>query len=171
MYFEERLAWDHVRYHMKELSSLRDAHGVKHFKQIRKGLNEYLKTEDIETVNLAFDSIAMLSAFHKHRGFHEEREVRIVVSKPSPKVGPAPSNTGGKSSREVHSHPRDGADGAAVPCIHLFEHQDLKALPIRRVIVGPHHEKQERKRTVEILLGDHGINAKVLVSDTPFRGK
>ena len=168
MYFEEGWAWGDVQYRMAALSSLGDTDGVKHFKQVRKGLFDYLRTEDIEKAYPAFDSIAVLSAFHKHRGFEEEKEVRIVVSEPSPAVGPAPSNKSGKSSRKVHSYLRDGT---AMPCIHLFEDQDLKALPIRRVIVGPHPEKQERKRAIEILLRDHGINAKVLVSDTPFRGK
>jgi hypothetical protein len=73
----------------------------------------------------------------------------------------------GKPYRRPHSYLRDGVP---VPCIHLFEDQK-KALPIRRIIVGPHPEKMKRKRAVELLLHNHAIEAEVSVSDTPFRGK
>jgi hypothetical protein len=91
-----------------------------------------------------------------------------VVSTPSPEMGQDLSNESGRPYRKVSSYLHDGV---VVPCISLFEGQKLKTLPIRRVIVGPHLEKLQRKRAVEILLRNHGIDAKVLVSDTPFRGK
>lgn len=168
MYFEERWAWGNVLYTPVDLSSFQDKHNVKHFEHVRKGVSVFLETKDPRKAYPAFNSIALLSAFYKHRGFKEEKEFRIFISEPSAKVGPAPSNKSGKAYRIAHSYLRNGA---AVPCIHLFEDQKLKALPIRRVIVGPHPQKQERKMAVEILLRNHGIDAEVLVSDTPFRGK
>ena len=135
---------------------------------MRKAAYDYWTTGNIEKAYPAFESIELLSAFCKHRGFEEEKEVRIVVSEPSLEVGPDPSNESRKSYRRAHSYL---LDGVVVPCIHLFEDQKLNALPIRRVIVGPHPEKQERKKAVEILLRNHGIDAKVSVSDTPFRGE
>ena len=83
-------------------------------------------------------------------------------------MGPDPEKKSGKPYRRAHSYFREGV---AVPCIHLFEDQKLKTLPIRRIIVGPNPDKLQRKRAAEILLRDHGIEATVSVSDTPFRGK
>ena len=168
MYYEEAWAWGDVQYNMAELSSVRDEQTLEHFQRVRKAAYDYWTTANIENVYPAFESIELLSAFCKHRGFEEEGEVRIVVSTPSPEMGQDLSNESGKPYRKVSSYLRDGA---VVPCIPLFEGQKLKALPIRRVIVGPHPEKLQRKRAVEILLPNHGIDAKVLVSDTPFRGK
>lgn len=116
----------------------------------------------------AFDSITLLSTFWKHRGFQEEREVRIVASEPSPKFQSKLANEITTPFRKIYSFLRNGI---AVPCIYLFEDQKLKNLPIRRIIVGPHPDKLQRKRAVEILLQNHGIHADVSVSATPFRGK
>jgi len=168
MYYEEGWAWGDVQYHMEDFSRVQDEQVLEHFECVRKAANAYWTTGDIEKAYPAFESIELLSAFCKHRGFEEEKEVRIVVSEPSAEVGPDPSNQSGKSYRRAYSYLRDGV---LVPCIHLFEDQKLNALPIRRVIVGPHPEKQERKKSVETLLRDHGIDAEVSVSDTPFRGK
>jgi Protein of unknown function (DUF2971) len=116
----------------------------------------------------AFDSVALLSAFWKHRGFQEEKEVRIVVGEPSPKIQLEIAGQVTTPFRKIHSFSRNGA---AVPCIHLFEDQKLNDFPILRVIVGPHPDKKERRKSVEILLRNHGIDSEVLVSDTPFRGE
>ena len=116
----------------------------------------------------AFDSVALLSAFLKHRGFKEEKEVRIVVGEPSPKIQLKIADQVTTPFRKIHSFSRNGT---AVPCIHLFEDQKLQALPIRRIIIGPHPDKLARKKSVEILLRDHKINAEVGVSDIPFRGR
>lgn len=168
MYYEEGWAWGDVQYHMEDLSRIQDEQVLKHFECVRKAANEYWTTGDIEKAYPAFESIELLSAFCKHRGFEEENEVRIVVSEPSAEVGFDILNQSGKPFRKSHSYLRDGV---AVPSIHLFEDQKLNALPIRRIIVGPHPEKQERKKAVEILLRNHGIEAEISVSDTPFRGK
>ena len=134
--------------------------------ELENSVYSYLKAGDPEKFD--FDSASQLATICKHRGFEEEKEVRIVVSEPSVEMGPDHENRSGKSYRRAHSYLREGV---AVPCIHLFEDQKLEALPIRRINVGPHPEKLKRKRAVEILLRDHGIDAKVVVSDTPFREK
>jgi len=167
--YEERLLWTDVQYDMAKLSEVEDERVLEHIQKVKKGAYTFLTTGKINPeVEEALESNSVLSVLCKHRGFEEEKEVRIVVSEPAVEVGPDPSNESGKPDRKVSSYPRDGV---VVPCIHLFEDQELKALPIRRVIVGPHPEKQARKKAVEILLRNHGIDAKVSVSDTPFRGK
>jgi len=168
MYYEEGCVWGDVQYHMEDFSRVQDEQVLKHFECVKNAANDYWITGGILKAYPAFESIELLSAFCKHRGFEEEKEVRIVVSEPSVEVGPDPSKQSGTPCRKVSSYLRDGV---VVPCIHLFEDQKLNSLPIRRVIVGPHPEKQERKESVEILLRNHGIDAEVSVSDTPFRGK
>lgn len=95
----------------------------------------------------AFESITRLSLFCKHRGFEEEQEVRIVITEPSTEMGQDPEKPDDKPYRRTHSYLRNGA---VVPCVHLFEDQKLKTLLIRRIIVGPHPDKPERKKAVEI---------------------
>jgi hypothetical protein len=168
MYYEEGWAWGDVQYHMADFSRVQDEQVLEHFQCVKKAAYDYWTTGNIEKAYPAFESIELLSAFCKHRGFEEEGEVRIVVSTPSLEMGQDLSNKSGKPYRKVSSYLRDGV---VVPCIHLFEGQKLNTLPIRRVIVGPHPEKQQRKKAVEILLRNHDIDAKVSVSDTPFRGE
>lgn len=169
IYYEERLLWSDVQYDMAEPSEVEDEQVLEHIRKVKKGAYIFLTTGEVNMdVEEALESSSVLSVLCKHKGFAEEKEVRIVVSEPSAEVGPDPSNQSGKSYRRTYSYLRDGV---LVPCIHLFEDQKLNALPIRRVIVGPHPEKQERKKSVEILLRDHGIDAEVSVTDTPFRGK
>jgi Protein of unknown function (DUF2971) len=168
-YYEERLLWSDVRYDMTEPSEVEDEQVLEHIRKVKKGAYIFLTTGEVNMdVEEALESNSVLSVLWKHKGFAEEKEVRIVVSEPSAEVGPDPSNQSGKSYRGMYSYL---CDGVLVPCIHLFEDQKLNALPIRRVIVGPHPEKQERKKSVEILLRNHGIDAEVSVTDTPFRGK
>ena len=169
IYYEEGLLWSDVQYDMAEPSEVEDEQVLEHIRKVKNGAYIFLTTGEVNMdVEEALESNSVLSVLCKHKGFAEEKEVRIVVREPSAEVGPDPSNQSGKSYRRAYSYLRDGA---AVPCIHLFEDQKLNALPIRRVIVGPHPEKQERKKSVEILLRNHGIDAEVSVTDTPFRGK
>lgn len=168
IYHEETILVGDVQYDMAELSKVQDKKVLECIQYVREAFLAHLETGDIERFIPAFERITILSELCKHRGFAEEKEVRIVVSEPSVEVGPDPSNQSGKSYRRAHSYLRDGA---VVPCIHLFEDQTSNALPIRRVIIGPHPEKQQREKAVEILLRNHGVNAEVSVSDTPFRGK
>jgi hypothetical protein len=168
IYHEESILFGSVQYDMAELSNVQDEQVLKHVQYVKKAFYVYLETADIEKFIPTFERITILSVLCKHRGFAEEKEVRIVVSEPSAEVGHDLSNQSGKPYRREHSYFRDGA---VVPCIHLFEDQALNALPIRRVIIGPHPEKQQRKKAVGILLRNHGIDAEVLVSDTPFRGR
>jgi hypothetical protein len=58
----------------------------------------------------------------------------------------------------------------AVPYVNLFEGitQPGNNLPIKRIIVGPHPDKERRKLAVEKLLKQNGINADVSMSAIPY---
>jgi hypothetical protein len=169
IYYEERLLLTDIQYDMENFPEVKDEQVSEHIKNVKTWAHTMLRTGSTNTENeKVAESCSVLSILCKHRGFEEEKEARIVVSEPSVKIGPDPSNESGKPCRKIRSYPRNGVP---VPCVHLFEDQKLDALPIRRVIVGPHPEKSDRKSAVEILLRNHNINAEVLESDTPFRGK
>ena len=165
-YHEETLMLADAQYCLLEQSQITDSQVLDLIKKLRDSVYRYLTTGDPEEFD--FGSASQLATICKHRGFEEEKEVRIVVSEPSVEMGPDPEKVNEKPYRKAHSYFRNGV---AVPCIHLFEAQKLKTLPIRRIIVGPNLDKLQRKRAVEILLRDHDIAATVSVSDTPFRGK
>jgi hypothetical protein len=167
---EETLVFGDVQYDQDIGNSffVSDAQVLKHVHRVRDRFAAYLRQQEDKRDYDAFDSIALLSTFWKHRGFQEEREVRIVVGEPSPKIQLKIANEVTTPFRRIYSFLRNGV---AVPCIHLFEDQKLETLPIRRIIVGPHPGKLQRKRAVEIFLRNHGIDAEVSVSAIPFRGK
>ncbi|HMS84983.1 MAG TPA: DUF2971 domain-containing protein [Nitrospira sp.] len=167
---EETLVFGDVQYDegVEGLSFVRDKQILNHLQSVRDSFAECLKGEGPWEDYKAFDSVAVLSTFWKHRGFNEEREVRIVIGEPSPKTQRELANEVTTPFRKIYAFARDGI---AVPCIHLFEDQELETLPIRRIIVGPHLDKEKRRKAVEILLKNHGIDADVMVSATPFRGR
>jgi len=108
---------------------------------------------------------------YKHWGFHEEKEVRIVGVLQNRGVFAAEKTRGLVATEK----PRKAflRSGTAVPCIHLFEeitHLPDKPLPITRIIVGPHRDKDKRRRAVEILLDQHHLDVPVSVSDIPYVG-
>ncbi len=167
---EETLVFGDVQYDegTEGLSFVCDKQVLRHVKHVRESFAECLKQEMAWEDYKAFDSIAVLSTLWKHRGFREEREVRIVVGEPSPKIQRELADEVTTPFRRIHAFSRNGI---VVPCVHLFEDQKLEILPIRRIIVGPHLDKVQRKKAVEILLKNQGIDAEVTVSATPFRGR
>ena len=165
-YHEETLMLANAQYRLPELSQITDSQVLGLIKKLEESVYIYLKTRKPEEFD--FVSASQLATICKHRGFEEEREVRIVVCEPSVEMGPDLEKANDKPYRKAYSYFRNGV---AVPCIHLFEDQKLKTLPIRRIIVGPNPDKLQRKRAAEILLRNHGIDASVVISDTPFRGK
>lgn len=167
---EETLVFGDVQYDqgIEGLSFIRDEQVLNHVQSVRDSFAACLKKEESWEDYKAFNSIAVLSTLWKHRGFKEEREVRIVVGEPSPKIQRELANEVTTPFRGIYAFPRDGI---VVPCIHLFEDQGLETFPIQRIIVGPHLDKVQRKKAVEILLKNHGIDAEVTVSAIPFRGR
>ncbi|MDO8893456.1 DUF2971 domain-containing protein [Nitrosomonas sp.] len=115
---------------------------------------------------------------YKHWGFREENEVRVVVL-PYPLHHEAfyedmkiEGITVGEISRKHFFRA-----GALVPYIDLFDGvtsiADKKTLPIKRIIVGPTKNDQEKNRrinAVKMLINQHGIKADVTASDIPFVG-
>jgi len=138
---------------------------------IKNGVKELFSIRPNEqALDKLYSPIVRCSCRYKHWGFEEEKEVRIVAIPLSPEVrrmAQAEDRTLKPEKPKKHFVRR----GLAVPYIDLFENISIssgKRLPITRIIVGPHPEKDKRRKAVKILLQQHGIEAPVSVSAIPY---
>jgi hypothetical protein len=81
IYHEEALMLANAEYHMSEMSWSADEQILDLIRNTQESISTYLRTRDQE--NFDFDSASQLATICKHRGFEEEKEIRIVVSEPS----------------------------------------------------------------------------------------
>lgn len=109
---------------------------------------------------------------YKHWGFEEEQEIRIITIPISQNVRdfeiPDKPSIILPPEKPIKFFTRGGT---AVPYIELFKDITIpktRVLPIKRIIVGPHPDKEKRKRAIELLLLENHITAKVSVSDIPY---
>lgn len=103
---------------------------------------------------------------YKHRGFKEENEVRIVAMPTvlDKGVQEIAGEEYCKSKPEKERKFRD-KNGKSTPYIELFRSKDA-LLPIEKIIVGPHKDKDSRAAALRIKLRNTDI--KVTVSEIPF---
>lgn len=141
--------------------------------KLEEAAGAFLRSGTTDDSSKFVSSLTVLSAIFKHQGFNEEKEVRLVLSLLGPSLE---SNPALKSIRQ-HPIKTMVRDGTTVPYVELCarEVNGVKQhLPIKRIIVGPHRDKSDRKRAVQLLLKQHGLNdliGKVSVSDIPYRGR
>jgi len=145
---------------------------LEHESNVRKALLKFIPTFDQSELEALYTPLTVLSCLCKHRGFREESEVRIVAVPVNNQVLEAAKEAGEKRPRRPVQFTMK--DGVLVPYIDLFGHQtngELSKLPISSVIVGPHSDRLKRQRAVELLLEQHEIDAKVIVSEIPYVGR
>jgi hypothetical protein len=102
----------------------------------------------------------------KHRGFHEEREVRIAAMPGSKELQALMLLEDQKLQLRALKTISLPGEKSGRRHISLFEGFDV-ALPIKRVIVGPSHDQQGRATKVRELLP---TNIPITMSETPFTG-
>jgi len=139
---------------------------------VQQTIRDFILTNKQDVLGGLGEHIAALSCMHKHRGFSEEAEVRIVAVPTNAKLFALAQTAGDKRPKKPVEFAMK--QGVLVPFIMLFGRQlsgDAENLPIRRVIVGPHPDKLKRKKSVELMLEEHGIDANVTVSDIPYLGR
>jgi hypothetical protein len=116
-----------------------------------------------------YPALLMCACRYKHWGFHEEKEVRVISTMPL-----SIHVVEQFQSRGIAAKPRKHRcrNGTLVPYIELFEGitSQQRKLPIKRIIVGPHADGVNRRRSVETLLAQHGVDASVTISDIPYLG-
>lgn len=131
---------------------------------LRSAVADFVRTHTPDALEPTYGAVTLLSCLFKHWGFHEEREIRVVVVPLNEKFA--------DDQREKLRVPRFFLrQGTPVPYIPLFESLSNCRLPINRVIVGPHRDKLQRKFAIESLLAAHDISAPVVVSEIPYVGR
>jgi hypothetical protein len=107
----------------------------------------------------------------KHRGFAEEREVRIVACPTfkdlDQRMHAASQMVIAPGKRHKNLHYRSLESGRDAPFIRLFDWTNGERLPIRRIIVGPHRNQTALKQQIESLTER---TVPVTCSETPFIG-
>ena len=172
VYWYQYVQWGDVHYYQGD-SDVVDAEPEIHLAEHAIGLaiGKYIKNSMNTDLGAIFDPVTTLSCFYKHWGFHEEREVRIVVV-------PLTAELVGEGRAEGELRPLRQQEfiarrGTPVPYHDLFAAGStgtLARLPIIRVIVGPHPHSHIRQLAVEEILRTKEINAKVVVSNIPYIG-
>ena len=113
----------------------------------------------------AFDPLIHAATRFKHRGFKEEREVRIVacparrdfeeyLKAEQPETYEAPDG----EIKTIYSEPNEH--------VCLYDSDISQPLPIKRIIVGPNRRQQQLHNRVKQLVEDH---IEVVCSETPYR--
>lgn len=145
-----------------------------YLEKLREGFTEFLKTCTRGPLENTFEPLLAAGCRYKHWGFKEEKEFRIVAIASS-------SETVEELKRQLCTSLKEKPKrhfiraGMAVPYLNLLEgitSLPTKPLPIKRIIVGPPRQEQEKRiRAVEILLKQLRIHADVSRSDIPYLGQ
>lgn len=105
----------------------------------------------------------------KHWAFSEEHEVRLVVTLDGPKMREQKVSDKTLSTERPRSNFDRG--GSAVPCLNLFDGiqpTGLSRLPIRRIIVGPGANQDDRAAKLRDLLKQYKYAIPVTLSTIPL---
>lgn len=172
-YQDENYSWADVQYGLNENCRTDDPDTNKWIERLETEADKFFRSNSTDDAGALSEPLTILSSFFKHRGFAEEREVRLVLSLLGPGLESHPE------LQSVRQHPVKTTvrGGETVPFVELCVREETgvrQHLPIKRIIVGPHRDKDDRKRAVQLLLKQHGLNDlidKVSVSDIPFRGR
>ena len=172
VYLYQYLQWGDVHYYQSDSDAV-DAEPEIHLAEHAIGLaiGKYIKNSTGVDLEAIFDPVTTLSCFYKHWGFHEEREVRIVVVPMTAELVEQCKAEG--EIRPIRQQEFVARRGTPVPYHDLFAAEPygaLAKLPIVRVIIGPHPQSHIRQLAVEEILRAKGINGGVVVSNIPYIG-
>lgn len=120
---------------------------------LSNSFSKYFLNNDLSQLENVVEPLIKCACLYKHWGFHEEKEVRIIAAPPrNPSVLNQLKRDSSYNEKELRHFVRKGTP---VPCLHLFEEitkQPANHLPIKRIIVGPHRDKEKRQSAVKSLL-------------------
>ena len=127
-----------------------------------------LRSEEPPDASLCYPAFVQCIGRYKHRGFKEENEVRILAlpTRHSREYLLEAEKRGLELKPEKERKFRE-ARSNQIPYIELFDLPDVD-LPIERIIVGPHRDKEARAASLRVMLRNTDIN--VTVSDIPYVG-
>ncbi len=124
--------------------------------------------EEPDTGNL-YEDFVLRACRLKHRGFKEEREVRIVASPHTVEMDQYLESQQSdmdeakkKKIKDIKKNEKDESE-----YIELFDFNQKRRLPINRIIVGPHRDKEHNAIKVRKLVG---TKVSIAISGTPYIG-
>ncbi len=165
--------WGDVEYYDQDtLQNAPHPETIEWEKAVQKAISGFFSTNKREELDGLVEPITALSCTHKHKGFAEESEVRIVAIPSNAELFKLAQDSGDKRPRKPVQF--EMKNGVLVPYIMLFGRPsagDAIKLPIRKIIVGPHPDKYKRQKAVELMLEQNGVVAEVTVSDIPYLGR
>lgn len=170
-YQEESFSWTDVQYgDLNENCRTNDSDTDRLIDQLEAAAARYFCSGSSKDASALSEPLTILSSIFKHRGFAEEQEVRLVLRL----LGPALESHPELRSARQHPVKTMVREGTTVPFVELCVREVngvRQHLPIKRIIIGPHRDKNDRERAVKLLLKQHGLTAEVSVSDIPYRGR
>lgn len=119
-----------------------------------------------------FEPFVHIVSRYKHRAFEEEKEIRIFCA-PANLSEIRKISSEGLPQSESFSFKHFERSGKLVPYIDLYENlkkadSDFR-LPIKRIIVGPHRDKEKRADALRVIADNFGISPEnITVSDIPY---
>jgi len=138
---------------------------------VHQGVRRMMRGGTAEETERFYEAVTALSCLYKHWGFWEEREVRVVAVPASQEVASA-GEPQAPPQKEVHFFRRGERE---VPYIELFSAARLAGapgpLPIKRIIVGPHKNREVHAESVRQELVSAGYTAEVVQSRIPYIGR
>lgn len=140
---------------------------------IAKSFLRFLEKGSPDILGDIYTPLIRCACRYKHWGFHEEKEIRFIAIPPNKHtyslLVEERKLTGLLTDRVERRH--FVRAGSPVPCLHLFDGVTQlpdSPLPITRIIVGPHRDKEQRRRAIESLLEQYQLNIPVSVSRIPY---
>lgn len=130
--------------------------------------NAMLNDEDkIDNIKGYYDFVQCISRY-KHHSFIEENEVRVVALPTilDNKFLELVNDDDGAINPDKHRNFRN-KNSQHVPYIELFDSVEIN-LPIEKIIVGPHKDKELRAAALRVMLRNTEIE--IVCSDIPFVG-
>jgi len=130
--------------------------------------NTRLSEKQKGTILKGFESFIICISRYKHCGFSEENEVRVVAL---PTVLDREflelASSEGQTLKPEKERKFRNKNGELIPYIELFNSLNIE-LPIEKIIVGPHKEKENRAAALRAMLRNTKIE--ITCSDIPFVG-
>jgi hypothetical protein len=140
-------------------------------KIVHQGVSRMMRGGTADETERFYEAVTALSCLYKHWGFWEEREVRVVVVPASDEVANA-GETHAPPRKEIKSFSRGEKH---VPYVELFSTVEAAdgqvRLPVKRVIVGPHKDRELHAEAVRELLASKGYAGEVVQSEIPYIGR
>lgn len=145
---------------------------------VQEAFKRFILTLEQKTLDGLHVPMAALSSRYKHCGFSEEAEVRIVAMPVSDRVYEVAVKIATAKDKLKDLLPRKPIKfrqhrGLLIPYIELFAHGRNgpgDKLPIRRILVGPHADREKRATAVRALVRELGLGISVEVSGIPYLG-